>query len=383
MPGWARTSVPARDNDSEDQRSPRRRWGRHWLRGLEPEDRARLTAVQVAATRPAFTAVLLGGAAMLAITAVFQWVGLAPGIGYPWWVVLLSALAVGVMAWGNWRLRDWRLRLVLMLAATATIGVFLSVPLPDGAGAAAQFPIRTGLFHLIPIALLALTVRKLSVFLLVATVVALAVVRLVLYGVPPSGAAIYWLYTATTVAFGLMLSSYRTDFAVEAFRARQILWKQAATDALTGLPNRTGWERDATRVYDDAGHRGAPRSLVFFDVDKFKDVNDRWGHAVGDEVLRSLGSALAARLGPDCYAARMGGEEFIALQIDAVPAAVERFAQRVRADFARLNARHGCTISAGIAFALPGEPLADCLRRADEALYAAKESGRDRIVIAP
>src|SRR3546814_21198338 len=114
----------------------------------------------------------------------------------------------------------------------------------------------------------------------------------------------------------------------------------ASTDALTGLSNRAGWERDATRVYEDAGHRDAPRSLVFFDIDKFKDVTDRWGHAVGDEVLRSLGAALAARLGPDCYAARLGGAEFIALQIDAVPAAVERFAQRVGADFALLHARH-------------------------------------------
>lgn len=349
---------------------------------MEPEDRARLTAVQVSATRPAFTAVLSGGAAMLVVTAILEWTGAAPGIGYPWWLVLLAGLAVGAMAWANWRLRDWRLRLLVMLGATATIGVFLSVPVPQAAGAADQFPIRTGLFHLIPIALLALTVRRWSVVLLVGTVVALAAVRLSLFNAPASGLAIYWLYTATTIAFGLMLSAYRTDFAVEAFRARQVLWKQAATDALTGLPNRAGWERDAARVYEDAGHRGAPRSLVFFDVDRFKDVNDRWGHAEGDEVLRSLGAALASRVGPDCYAARMGGEEFIALHIDAVPAAVERFAQRVRADFAMLNARHGCTLSAGIAFAHPGESLAECMRRADEALYAAKEGGRDRIVLA-
>ncbi len=356
---------------------------RRSLRGLSRADRRILTEAQVEATRPIVSGVILSGAVMLALTGLFEGTGLAPGIGYPWWLVLLAALAVAVLAWGNWSLRDWRLRLLLMIAATATIGVFLSVPLPDGSGHADQFPIRTGLFHLIPIALLALTVRKTSVLALIATVVGLAAVRLQLYGAPASGMSIYWLYTATTIAFGLMLSAYRTDFAVEAFRARQILWKQAATDALTGLPNRAGWERDAARVYEDAGHRGAPRSLVFFDVDLFKDVNDRWGHAVGDEVLRSLGAALAARLGPDCYAARMGGEEFIALQIDAVPAAVERFAQRVRADFALLNSKHGCTLSAGIAFALPGEPLADCMRRADDALYAAKETGRDRIVMAP
>src|SRR5690606_33551604 len=200
-PGWTNTSVPA-PADASTGRGPGRRWGRHWLRDMEPEDRARLTAVQVAATRPAFTAVLLGGAAMLVVIAILERVGAAPGIGYPWWLVLLAGIAVAAMAWGNWRLRDWRLRLLVMLAATATIGVFLSVPLPQAAGAADQFPIRTGLFHLIPIALLALTVRRWSVVLLVATVVALAAVRLSLFDAPASGAAIYWLYTATTIEIG-------------------------------------------------------------------------------------------------------------------------------------------------------------------------------------
>lgn len=364
-------------------RDPSGQWGRRWLRDLDAEDRAQLVAVQVAATRPAFTAVLLGGAAMLAITAIFELSGLAPGIGYPPWGVLAAALVVALIAWFNWCARDWRLRLLAMLLATAMIGIFLSIPRPGALDAAAQFPIRTGLFHLIPIALLALTVRISSVLLLIGVVVALAQARLVLYGMPPSGEAIYWLYTATTIAFGLMLSGYRTDFAVEAFRVRQLLWKQAATDTLTGLSNRAGWERDATPVYVAAGQRGAQRSLVFFDVDRFKNINDRHGHARGDDVLRALGATIAARLGPDCYAARMGGEEFIVLQIDAVPSAVERFAQRVRKEFAEANSPLGCTLSAGIAFAGPDETLADCLRRADAALYAAKEAGRDRIVIAP
>jgi diguanylate cyclase (GGDEF)-like protein len=377
---WAEV---ARESTWSALRHPGRKWGRRWLRDLDAEDRAHLTAVQVAATRPAFTAVLMGGAAMLAVTATFEVLGLAPGIGWPPWLVVAAALAVAVLAWFNWRVRNWRWRLVAMLLATATIGVFLSVPKPGTFDSVAQFPIRTGLFHLIPIALLALTVRASSVVLLVAVVVALAAVRLSLYGAPPSGEALYWLYTATTIAFGLMLSGYRTDFAVEAFRVRRLLWKQAATDALTGLSNRAGWERDATPVYEGAGARGAPRSLVFFDVDRFKDINDRYGHASGDEVLRVLGAAISARLGPDSYAARMGGEEFIVLQIDAVPAAVERYAQRVRADFAEANAQRRCTLSAGIAFAAPGESLADGMRRADAALYAAKEAGRDRIVIAP
>jgi diguanylate cyclase (GGDEF)-like protein len=363
-------------------RHPSQYWDRQWLRHLSPEDRARLTAVQVTATRPAFTAVLVGGAGMLAVTALLQVAGIAPGIGYPAWLVLVAALAVALLSWANWRLRSWRLRLLVMLASMMLLGVFLSIPLPGSEGAA-QYPIRTGLFHLIPIALLALTVRPVSTLALVFVLVLLAVVRLQLHGAPPSGAALYWLYTAVTVAFGLMLSGYRTDFAVEAYRVRHMLWKQAATDALTGLFNRAGWERDATRVFADAGAREAPRSLVFFDVDHFKKINDRWGHERGDDVLRMLGQVIAARLGPDSYAARMGGEEFIVLMVDAPPVAVERFAQRVRDDFAQATSEFGGTLSAGIAFASRGEELAACLRRADHALYAAKEGGRDRIVVAP
>ncbi len=357
-------------------------WGRQWLHHLDADDRARLTAAQVAATRPAFTAVLLGGAAMLASAAALQAAGMAPGIGYPAWLVLCAAVAVVVLAWLNLRVRQWGVRLAAMLLATALTGVFLSVPLPGAPGVAGEFPIRTGLFHLMPIALLALAVRPLSIGSLVAVVVALAEVRLYLHGAPHSGQAFYWLYTVATIAFGLMLSGYRTDFAVEAYRVRRALWKQAATDALTGLANRAGWDRDAVPVYDDAGRRGASRSLVFFDVDHFKDVNDQMGHAYGDEVLRRLGQVLAARVGPDGYAARMGGEEFIALLVDAPPVSVQRFAQRVREDFATFAGRQPVTLSAGIAFAAPGEAAGDALRRADEALYAAKQAGRDRIVIA-
>jgi diguanylate cyclase (GGDEF)-like protein len=363
-------------------RVPGAPWGREWLHHLDAEYRARLTVAQVAATRPAFTAVLLGGAVMLAIAAALQAGGLAPGIGYPAWLVLCVAVAVALLAWLNLHVRQWGVRLVAMLLATALTGVFLSLPVPGAPGAVVEFPIRTGLFHLMPIALLALAVRPLSIGALVGVVVGLAAIRLELHGAPRSGQAFYWLYTVATIAFGLMLSGYRTDFAVEAYRVRRALWKQAATDALTGLANRAGWDRDAVPVYNDAGARGASRSLVFFDVDHFKDVNDQMGHAYGDEVLRRLGQVLGARVGPDGYAARMGGEEFIALLVDAPPVAVQRFAQRVREDFAMFAGSRPVTLSAGIAFAAPGEAVGDALRRADEALYAAKQAGRDRIVIA-
>src|SRR5690348_15403699 len=128
-------------------RVPGAPWGREWLHHLDAEDRARLTVAQVAATRPAFTAVLLGGAVMLAIAAALQAGGLAPGIGYPAWLVLCVAVAVALLAWLNLHVRQWGVRLVAMLLATALTGVFLSLPVPGAPGAVVEFPIRTGLFH--------------------------------------------------------------------------------------------------------------------------------------------------------------------------------------------------------------------------------------------
>ncbi|MGN6112915.1 MAG: GGDEF domain-containing protein, partial [Luteimonas sp.] len=338
----------------------------------------------VTATRPAFTAVLLGGAAMLALAAGLQALGSSPGIGWPAWLVASAALAVALLGWANLCLKSWQARLVGLLLAMLLTGVFLSVPAPGASTLLLPgVPMRSGLFQLMAMALLALTVRPVSVLAVVAAVLALAVLRLWTQGLPLAGRELYWLHVAAAIGFGFMLSGYRSDFAIEAYRVRRSLWKQAATDALTGLANRAGWDRDAVPVYADAGLRGAARSLVFFDVDHFKDVNDRMGHAFGDEVLRRLGQVLAARAGPDGYVARMGGEEFIALLIDAPPAAVQRFAQRVREDFATIAGNRPVTLSAGIAFAAPEEPMGDALRRADEALYAAKQGGRDRIAIAP
>ena len=332
------------------------RGGRPWLHQLDAEDRARLVAAQVKATRPAFTAVLLAGAAMLAVAAALQALGTAQGIGYPAWLVSLMSAAVAMLAWVNLRVRSWHARLAALLAAMLLVGVFLSVPLP-GAMPVDGVPLRTSLFQMMAMALQA-------------------------HGLPFMGRGFYWLHVAATVGFGFMLSGYRSDFAIEAYQVRRSLWKQAATDALTGLANRAGWDRDAVPVYADAGARGAARSLVFFDVDHFKDVNDRLGHAQGDDVLRRLGQVLAARTGPDGYAARMGGAEFTAHLGDAPPGGLPRVALRGRVVFPGIAGHRAITLSAGIAFAAPDEPLEDAMRRADAALYAAKQAGRDRIKIA-
>ena len=357
-----------------------RRMGRSSLRGLTAEERRVLVDGQVEATRPIVTGILASGAVILGLTGMFEAVGLAPSIGYPWWIVELAALAIAGCALATWHIAAWRPRLLLTLLATVLLGVFLSVPMP-APGPPPALAVRTGLFQLVPVVLLAVLARPLSIVAIVATVLGLAALRTALHGVPLAGAALYWLYTATSLGFGLLLGGYRTDFAVSTMRMRQRLRRQATTDELTGLLNRAGWNRNAPEAYATGVNRGQPLSVVFFDIDRFKSVNDTWGHEGGDRVLQWLGAIVRERAGATCHCARLGGEEFVVLLVGQAPESVEGFVQRVRAEFAQAARDYGVTVSAGIAHRQPGEGMGPQLRRADLALYEAKAAGRDRLVV--
>ena len=220
---------------------------RQSIRGLTPEERRKLVEAQVEATRPVVSGVVLSSALILGFTGMFEAAGIAPEIGYPWWLVMIVALAVGGFALAIRLLADWRPRLLLTLLATALVGIVMSIPPP---GFDAPLPTRTGLFQLMPIALMALMVRRVSLAAMVALVIALAALRIALHGAPPAGLALYWLNTATVIGFGLLLGGYRTDFAVAAFRIRQRLHRLASTDELSGVRIRAGWNRDATVAYN-------------------------------------------------------------------------------------------------------------------------------------
>jgi len=224
-------------------------------------------------------------------------------------------------------------------------------------------------------------VRPVSLVSMIAVLLGLAALRVGLHGGPAAGQALYWLNTATVIGFGLLLGGYRTDFAVGTFLIRQRLKRLATTDELTGLRNRAGWNRDATEAYNDAVSRGRQASFAFFDIDHFKQVNDRHGHESGDRVLQRLGQIIRERAGENTVAARLGGEEFVVLFIDHPPEAIEGYAQRVRAAFAEDAREFGTTVSAGVAHRQAGESMGQQLRRADVALYEAKAAGRDRMVV--
>ena len=156
--------------------------------------------------------------------------------------------------------------------------------------------------------------------------------------------------------------------------------KQSTTDPLTGLFNRRGAEAAAARERARSERTGTPLSVVVFDIDHFKRVNDNHGHAVGDDVLRSVAQALSAMARVTDVVARWGGEEFVALLPGGLDGA-RSYAERTRAAVAALDvpAPGPLTLSAGIAELGLGEPFEAALARADAYLYEAKRAGRDRI----
>lgn len=162
----------------------------------------------------------------------------------------------------------------------------------------------------------------------------------------------------------------------------------AATDSLTGLPSRRHFlsrlEQESARIRRHQGHRAA---VLMLDCDRFKMVNDEYGHAAGDQVLKHLASLVTHELRKFDIAGRLGGEEFAIILSGADLASAEAFAERLRKKVATTPKTHGekvlrITISMGVASMgaadVRGE---DALSRADRALYRAKERGRDQVAV--
>ncbi|ANT51709.1 GGDEF domain-containing protein [Mesorhizobium amorphae] len=157
--------------------------------------------------------------------------------------------------------------------------------------------------------------------------------------------------------------------------------RNALTDPLTGLLNRRA-------LFDLHGNApvGAFTAVVVFDLDGFKAINDEFGHATGDEVLKVFAEELTANLLPSDAAARMGGEEFALVLKRTLPEKAEFAAERIRASFAarRIETETrplSCTVSAGYAFgSKDGMSFDKVLSAADKALYAAKRDGRNRVL---
>ena len=167
------------------------------------------------------------------------------------------------------------------------------------------------------------------------------------------------------------------------------LRRSAEMDALTGTMNRRTIDVWIERTFAEAERSGRPVSVLFIDLDHFKSVNDRFGHACGDDCLREVSSALRGVLSEADMFGRYGGEEFIAVLPGRDGAEARAVGERMRTAVENAEVRHEgqrvrLTVSIGIATRLRGEDApAAAIARADKALYAAKRQGRNCVQVAP
>jgi diguanylate cyclase (GGDEF)-like protein len=161
---------------------------------------------------------------------------------------------------------------------------------------------------------------------------------------------------------------------------------RASTDALTGLPNRRAMNDTLKRMAAHSGRTAQPLAAIAFDLDRFKSINDRYGHEAGDAALSAVGECLREHLRESDFAARIGGEEFLILAPDTDIEGARVLAEKLRQALAKEEVPplvEPFTASFGIAVmpfhATSSEWLA---RRADQACYIAKERGRNRVEVA-
>jgi diguanylate cyclase (GGDEF)-like protein len=176
-------------------------------------------------------------------------------------------------------------------------------------------------------------------------------------------------------------------------RAEMALKTLAASDGLTGLANRRSFDQTLAMEWSRARRTKKPLSLLFADVDCFKAYNDLHGHQKGDECLRAVASVIGENaLRPADLSARYGGEEFATIMPETDTDGARKVAERLRVVLAGMQMLHGAsgvgplvTLSIGIATQVPSDDdvgSAVLLGQADQALYAAKHSGRNRVVSA-
>lgn len=162
------------------------------------------------------------------------------------------------------------------------------------------------------------------------------------------------------------------------------LLEMSHTDPLTGAANRRYFFERAAVELARARRFGRELSLIMLDIDHFKRVNDRWGHAAGDKVLKNLCACAQGVLRQEDLLARVGGEEFAVLAPDTGPEGAFGLAERLRKNVAAQVVTEGgdamtYTLSAGVATLASHDASVEAvLKRADEALYAAKNAGRNR-----
>lgn len=197
--------------------------------------------------------------------------------------------------------------------------------------------------------------------------------------------SVYMRPIAQRVLDGIRLQLANATLAEQLRSALQLVEQDAATDMLTGQPNRRALDAVLRQQIELAERLRRPFSVLLLDIDHFKQINDRHGHGVGDETLRAFARRVGEhlRLGDVC--ARYGGEEFVVVLPGTGLTAAREVAERLRrgiAEGALLQAPLlSATVSIGAAEHVPGQTVQELLNAADMAVYAAKRGGRNQVQV--
>jgi diguanylate cyclase (GGDEF)-like protein len=261
-------------------------------------------------------------------------------------------------------------------AALITLGAAVLLALAALKAWATWHEVPVADFFLAPVAMVAWLARaRITAYAMTALAAGSTIVMAGAAGAPPA---------AGFIGAGFRLVYYLVVVALvrEAHKLVLAHAEEARVDALTAVANRRGFLEAAG--YELARMRRTPRplSLLYLDVDDFKRVNDSFGHAAGDEVLRSIGRVLSGDLRSTDVVARLGGDEFVVLMPETDQPAVRHVTRRLREDLKRVRLPDGASIPCSIGVATlraAPESVAELIRQADELMYRAKRRGGDRV----
>jgi len=196
------------------------------------------------------------------------------------------------------------------------------------------------------------------------------------------------VFLGSGAAAGVILAALSERLARRTFRLELELEVLATRDSLTGVNNRRSFMQQAEHELERTRRNGRPVSLLMLDIDRFKSINDTHGHPMGDEVIRTLARTCQGALRSVDVLGRLGGEEFAIVLPETHAEGALRVAERLRQLIAETSVPLEAggaltfTVSMGVAEWRPGEGLDHLLSRGDQALYAAKNTGRNKVCAA-
>ncbi len=176
-----------------------------------------------------------------------------------------------------------------------------------------------------------------------------------------------------------MIAGYLPLMVRQLVEVEQIQRRSAVLDVLTGCLNRRSFEQHSAEIDAQARRNGAPVAVISLDIDHFKAVNDKWGHAAGDQVLENVAYVARKQLRRFELMFRLGGEEFVVVLPDTGAAAAMATAQLIRRSIETTSAG-GIRVTSSIGVAVGSDGIEGVLAQADERLYTAKKSGRNRVI---